>query len=97
MSAPTLGVPAIRQAAHDRRLTPIESRAVAVLWAHLSSDEYRPMKMESLGALLGIRRESASKIMRRLVAVGYVDEHCGESNAHARHFLLIGICRDVAA
>lgn len=70
--AATLHPPALRQAIHDRRLTPQDRYALLVLWQHLSPAHYAPMKSEALGKLLGVRRTSAARTLVRLIECGYL-------------------------
>ncbi|MCU0634042.1 MAG: hypothetical protein MUE41_04130 [Gemmatimonadaceae bacterium] len=56
----------------DRTLTVSERLAIVVLWQCLSPLEYRPMKPEALAFMLTIKRQSASRILRRLVELGYL-------------------------
>lgn len=87
----TANVPAtlFRVAASDRRLQHIEVRALVALWTVLSPSEYRPLKMESLGMLIGTQRQSASKIVRHLIAVGYLSLHETGDPSQPRWLMLI--------
>lgn len=96
MSGATLWAPAIAQAARDRRLTMAERTAVLVLWQELSPAEYRPMKSEALAALLAIQRESAARILRRLIALGYLLMEQPDPRA-PRLFLLVNVVADQRA
>jgi hypothetical protein len=72
MSAP-LWRPAFSLAVRDRRLTPAEKCGLLVLWdGPLSALDYRPMKAEAFGHLLGCSRQNAARILRRLVELEYV-------------------------
>lgn len=96
MIAPTLGLPVVAQAARDRRLSLHERLAVLVLWQELSTAEYRPMKGEALAHLLGIRRQSAIRILNRLVDFGYLHATRPQT-AGPRFFLLVNVVTMPAA
>lgn len=88
--------PVLHAVATDRRLSHVEARAVFVLWATLSAVEYRPLKMASLGALLQMRREHAARVMRRLIACGYVDCIEPPDRSQPREFLMVNVVREAA-
>lgn len=88
--------PVLHAVVADRRLSHVEARAAIILWAHLSAVEYRPLKMASFGALLGIRREAAAKVMRRLIVFGYVDVIEPPDRSQPREFLMVNVMRVAA-
>lgn len=99
MSEPTLIAAIVSEAQSDHRLSHAEKNALLVLWQprHLSAFEYRPMKAESLGSLLRVKRPSAARILRRLVQLGYLDQHVPSAHNKPRQFLLLNVRRDKAA
>lgn len=87
--APTLFPPALAQSRADRRLQHMDRFALLSLWQDLSPAEYRPMKAESLALTLGIKRQNAARILRRLVACGYVVSY-QPTPRDQRLYLLVG-------
>lgn len=68
--------PAFSAAVRDRRLAPADKCGLLLLWdGLLSPEESRPMKAEAFGQLLGCSRQSAARILRRLVDHGYLVMH----------------------
>lgn len=96
MPLPTIYPPAMRQAMADRRLTLLDRHALLVLWHELSPAEYRPMKSEALASLLGVRRESAARALRRLLSTGYLTVTQPDPRA-PRLFLLVNVVPIVVA
>lgn len=90
MSGPSWTAPALRTAVTDRRLRVQERLAVAVLWQELSVEHWRPMKAEALAVLLGVTRQNAARILRRLIDAGYLVAHQPDPRA-ARLFLLVNV------
>lgn len=68
----TLWAPALARGVRDPALTLTERAALLILWQELSTLEFRPMKSEAFGHLVGMRRENAARVLRRLVATGYL-------------------------
>mgnify|MGYP000069435950 CR=1 FL=1 len=73
-TSPTWWAPALSQAARDRRLSGDTKAAIVLLWqdGELSTVEWRPYKAERLALQIGVERESAARILRRLVEFGYL-------------------------
>lgn len=76
-------IPALETAAHDTRLTPSEAKAI--LWCYhtplLTIAEFRPLKAVQLQTGVGLRAESALKVHRRLVELGYLEDGYHNPNA----------------
>lgn len=83
----TLWAPAMAAGVVDRRLSHQDRAALVALWQYLSPGEWRPMKTEALAVLLGVKRQSASRTINRLVEVGYLLQHQPDPRA-PRLFLL---------
>lgn len=81
--------PVLADAATDKALTFAARAAVFVCWQYLSPVEYRPLKSEALAHLLGIRRQSAAKILHQLVARGYLSVERPAQATGRRRFLLL--------
>lgn len=88
--APTYTAPALAQGGLDKRLTPIDARGLLVLWQHLSPAAYQPMKAEALGSLLGVRRATAARVLKNLIAHGYLLVRQTDPRA-PREFLLVNV------
>jgi hypothetical protein len=80
--------PALAQSGRDRRLSDQDKVAIIALWQELSPLEYRPMKSETLGLLIGVKRQSAGRSLKRLVAHGYLLMYQPDPRA-PRLFLLV--------
>ncbi len=85
---PTLYPPVVSQGARDRRLSLLDRASLLVLWQELSPAVYQPMKAEALGLLMGVRRQSAARVLRRLIETGYLLEH-RRGPRDPREFLLV--------
>lgn len=111
MTAGNFPAPVLRSLDADDRLTHLEKSALVTLWirpriavdpsapAHdtvLSTREYLPLKMASFGTLIGIRREAAARVMRRLIACGYVQCVEPADRSQPREFLLVNVMRVAA-
>lgn len=90
---------AVRQAASDSDLTPHEKLAMQHFWLEksLSPAEFLPMKAESLGSILKVKRQSASRILKHLVARGYLETYDPPDRSLPRLYLLLQFRRDMAA
>lgn len=87
---PTFWAPALAQSTDDRRLSKQDRAALLKLWQILSPREYRPLKSETLALLLGVKRFSAGRTLKRLVATGYLLMHHPDPR-DARLFLLVNV------
>lgn len=90
MTLPTIAPPALRQALKDPTLSKDEKLALTLLWQDLSPLDYRPYKAEALGHQLRIKRESAARILRRLIELGYLVAYQPDPRG-PRHYLLVNV------
>lgn len=80
----------IRQAAEDDRLSAHEKVAMWHFWLGLlDAAEYRPMKAESLAHVLKVKRQSASRILKRLVECGYLLVYDPPDKSEPRQYLIV--------
>ena len=90
MTSPTLWAPALAQSCQDRRLSALERVALLTLWQSLSPVTWLPMKSEALGLLIGVKRQNAARVLRRLVECGYLVVHQPDARS-PRLFLLVNV------
>lgn len=84
----TLYPPVVKQAVRDRRLAPLDKLAAMALWQELSPLRFLPMKAETLGAIVGAKRQSAARSLSALVRAGYLLERRAGPRA-VREFMLV--------
>lgn len=83
-----MAVPALRTAESDPRLTALQRRCLLALWTVLDPTEYRPCKPLVLAHVAGVPLSTASRVLRRLVALGYLLEWRADGE---RLFLLCNV------
>jgi hypothetical protein len=79
--------PAIAQLLQDRRLRPSDFRVYGFALERLDLGEFRPLKARTVADAVRMRRSHASRSLRRLTSLGYLDAH-DKLDGHTRQYRL---------